>query len=157
AQGLARFEHLAPGMHSFRLAKDATDMMAMFAAARGGGDSDEASWQTVEVTDLASGALKLFKQPTAALRGVVRENGLPLAGARVSVREGSQETESDAAGDAFGEMFGAVGGAAGKRSAKTDEHGAYALAELPEGQHRLSVTHKGRAVPAKIAVTLHNG
>jgi hypothetical protein len=155
AQGLVHFDHLAPGTHSFRLAKDKGPMGMFMAGSRDSGE--DVPWQTFEVVDRAAGALKLVKQPTAALRGVVRENGLPLAGARVSFREGTEENEADAATDAFGDMMGVVGGGANKRSAKTDEQGGYSLAELPEGQHRLSVTHKGRAVPAKFALTLRNG
>lgn len=158
AQGLARFDHLAPGTHSFRLGKDGGAMGMFLAQARArGGNQDDESWTTVDVADRALVPLRLAKKPSASLTGVVRENGVPLAGARVAFREGvGAENERDLAESMMGEMLGGLGGGNG-RSGKTDDRGIYTLNELPEGEHRLQITHKGRAMPARVAVTLRNG
>ncbi len=155
AKGLAHFEHLPPGSHAFRLGASASPMEEMMARMRDT-EADAAGWQGVEVADRGVAALRLQKQPTAALHGIVRENGVPLAGARVAFRDGPVQHDADPS-EAFAEMMGAVGGAIGKRSGKTDDFGAYAISELPAGEHHLQITHKGRAQPARLAIVLRNG
>ena len=160
AAGAVRYEQLAPGSHRFRLAASANPMERMMISVRvegGEGGGDEDTWQVVEVADGGAHELRLVKQPRASLRGVVRENGAPLEGARVSFREGPVGGARDEAQQAVVDMMGAVGGGAASRSVKTDEQGVYALAELPEGEHRLQVTHRGRAMPASMVVTLRTG
>ncbi len=161
AQGLARFERVAPGAHGFRLGKDAGPMGMMLAQMRDRAESGaEVPWQTVEVVDRANATLRLTKAATAALHGVVRENGLPLVGARVAFTEGvgDVEGERDMAERMMGDMLGGLaGGGGGGRNGKTDERGAYALKELPDGAHRLRITHKGRAMPTLFPVVLQNG
>jgi protocatechuate 3,4-dioxygenase beta subunit len=152
ARGVVRFEHLAPGQHGFRLGKDGGPMGMMMAQARGDTDSTEV-WENVQVADRAVATVRLGKQPTATLRGVVRENGVPLAGARVVLRSGDAEEGQELA-EQLGAMMGAGGGS---HSGKADDSGVYTLAELPEGEHRLVITHKSRAMPTRLPVTLRNG
>jgi hypothetical protein len=86
------------------------------------------------------------------LRGVVRENGVPLVGARVAFVEGSG---TDAGRDVAESMVGTMLG--GSRSAKSVDGGGYKLSDLPEGEHRLRVTHRDRVMPAVVPVRLQNG
>ena len=70
----------------------APSRIAVFAVSGASGNANtspaaEVPWQDVEVADHAVAALRLVKQATATLRGIVRENGLPLADARVTFRE----------------------------------------------------------------------
>jgi protocatechuate 3,4-dioxygenase beta subunit len=172
AQGLARFENLAPGTHQFRLA--AADgmggmgrMFQMRMGGRNGGQNGgpaapvEEPWTAVVVADQQTTAVKLTKKPTATLRGIVRENGTPLAGARVAFREGPATGEGDAMQDAFGGMAeafgGGGGGGRGGRNQRTDDLGNYEMRELPEGEHRLRVTHGSRAMPTMVTIFLRNG
>jgi len=160
AQGVVRFDHLAPGPHEFRLGEAGGAMAAMMMRMRERGEqAAEAGWQSVAVADKATATLRLTKQPTATLRGFVRENGVPLAGARVTFREGPGAADEREGPEA---MFGGMmenfgGGNTGPRNGKTDDQGAYQLKELPEGEHRLQITHKGRAMPARAAIVLRNG
>lgn len=162
AAGSVRFERLAPGTQKFRLAKADGQLGAIFSRIEESqnGQKPGRPWSEVTVTDEGTATLRLVKQPTASLRGVVLENGQPLAGARVTFREGSGgDSAAELGENAFGEMmesFG-TGVTGGKRNGKSDERGAYQLAELPEGAHRLRITHKGRAMPVTVAVTLVNG
>jgi protocatechuate 3,4-dioxygenase beta subunit len=162
AKGVARFERLAPGSHAFRIAaaNDAMGMMMVQVRDRAHGErgeSEDASWRTVDIADRAEASVQLVKQPTASLRGVVRENGAPVAGARVSFRERSGDEEDRMREEVMADVMGIAGGGAGARNGKTDERGAYALAELPEGEHALQITWKGRAMAARVPVVLRNG
>ncbi|HZN38575.1 MAG TPA: carboxypeptidase regulatory-like domain-containing protein [Planctomycetota bacterium] len=154
ANGIARFQRLAPGAHAFRLGKNDGPMGLVFGQMRqGGAAAAEIPWQTVDVVDRAEATLLLTKLPSALLRGVVRENGLPLAGARVAFVEGLGTDESrDVAGSVMGAMLGG-----GSRNAKSGEDGTYKLSELPEGEHRLHVTHRDRAMRTVVVVRLQNG
>ncbi len=158
ANGLTRFEHLTPGAHGFRLGRAAGPLGAFLPNA--GGDGTEVPWSNVDVVDLATATLRLTKAASATLRGVVRENGLALVDARVAFRQGpatAPGNDREAAEAMMGEMLGAVGGGGGKRNTKTDERGAYQLSELPEGEHRLYITHKGRAMPTTVPLVLRLG
>jgi protocatechuate 3,4-dioxygenase beta subunit len=156
AQGLARFQHLLPGAHAFRLGRDGATINALLQ----GRDEDQgAAWTPTDVVDLAVANVRLQKAASASLRGFVRENGIALADARVSFRKGAAGGEDPrAAAEAmFGEMLNQGGGNAGKRNGKTSEQGAYSLSELPEGQHRIVITHKGRAMPMSVPIVLRLG
>lgn len=175
AQGLARFENLTPGGHQFRLGAangGMGGMGRMFAMRMGGqngganaqGAPAEEPWTPATIADQQTTAVKLTKKPTATLRGIVRENGVALAGARVAFRDGPAAGEGDAMQDAFGGMAEAFGGGGrggrgggGGRNQRTDDMGVYQMAELPEGEHRLRVTHGSRAMPTTVTVFLRNG
>lgn len=163
AEGIARFAHLAPGSHTFRIAADGGGFAAMFGAGMrarvGEAEPDEAPVEKVEIADRASVEVTLTKASTATLQGLVRENGVPLAGARVSFVEGpgdGTEKPEDVASRAVGDMMSQFGGGA-KGRGKTAEDGRYQLAELPPGQHRLRITHKERALPTELPITLREG
>lgn len=158
AQGIARFEFLAPGTHQFRLGKEGGGFGRMMrrgnrgnAAADGAATPAEGEqpWQPVEVADKATAALRLVAQPTSTLRGIVRENGVPLADALVTFREGPAAGGGDPMADALGglaERFAgrAGGGGGASRSPRSDEQGLYQLRDLPAGEHHLRVTHGSR-------------
>lgn len=161
ADGVARFAHLAPGKHAFRLAEPggAGGPFGFAMRMAGQGKSGDEHWLEAEVADGATVPLTLTKAPTAILHGVVRENGRPLADARVAFVEGpgSEATAPDEiAGQVVGEMLGQFGGGS-KQQDKSGDDGSYRLAELPPGQHRLRITHKQRALPSEMSVTLREG
>ncbi|MEZ6036232.1 MAG: carboxypeptidase-like regulatory domain-containing protein [Planctomycetota bacterium] len=182
--GVTRFAHLAPGEHGFRLATGGGGLldMAMRSAntrvrVRRTDDSafdsqqwnsavdvdaapepEEAAWQTVAVADQATAAVTLTKATAAVLTGVVRENGAPLAEAKVQFAEGPGAGAEDMVQDMVGGIFSQLGGGNGsKRNTKSDERGVYRLADLPPGEHRLRITHSDRAMTTTVAVTLQQG
>lgn len=168
-KGVARFEHLAPGDHRFRLAQRGGGggqfpggaIQARVRGLNGQPPAADAGWQTVSVADGATAALQLDKKATAVLHGIVRENGAPLAGARVAFVEGADggdDPQGQRIEDAMaGFLPPGAGGGAGGRSTQSGDDGAYRLAELPPGVHRLRVTSRERVMPAVVAVTLRAG
>jgi protocatechuate 3,4-dioxygenase beta subunit len=159
-EGRAVFERLAPGTHAFRPGSRSAgpDIMAAWRD-MAGGSRDETGWQNVEVTDGSVAALELRPKPASSLTGLVRENGAPLAGARIAFQEGAGEN-ADPANElvaAMGDLGGMGGMGAGGRNVRTDADGRYRLKDLPPGEHRLQVSHKDRAMPATVRITLREG
>lgn len=168
ASGVARFEHVAPGEHEFKLGgRGAMAQMAgsiafeLRAGTQAGANED---WSKVIVADQGLATLELGKAAVATLAGFVRENGVPLAGAQVNFVKGTGEGEADAGvnqaieatlGDLAGASFG--GRARGSSRGPTDDTGAYELSNLPLGEHRLRITHRERAAPTTVRISLRAG
>ena len=163
-QGLATFERLSPGEHRFRLSKrrgggggpDLGMFEARMTSALGRPAGADEGWQVVMVEDGAKVAVELKKSATASLRGIVRENGVPLAGARIAFLEGAEDAPSENGMEGrIAEMMGNMGGQG--RGGRADKDGAYELKELPAGLHRLRVTARERVMPSTVSVTLRLG
>lgn len=168
ADGRVRFENLAIASYRVRIAPQGPRLPAQFRVEGmpqlplGGGD---AGWTDVVVAaDRETVEVTLTKAATATLTGIVRENGLPLADARVAFVAGPARGDAAEAGaegaamemvEGVFEQFAPGGG--GGRSARTDQGGAFTLKELPEGTHRLRVTHRGRAMPFEVPIVLRLG
>ncbi len=161
AQGMARFANQTPGPHELRLAADGGPMrFARRIEGMGqlGGATEPAAWIQVAVVDRETVRASLVRSATARLSGVVRENGVALAGARVSFVAGAGD--ADGGGAAVGAALQGVMerfAQGGSTQARTGDDGAFALSELPAGQHRLRVTHPSRAMPTEVAVALALG
>lgn len=169
--GTARFDHLAPGEHRFRLGQrgggpfggmDLGPGVAMRVAADvagGRGRNEDPDWRTVAVADATVSEVRLQKAATATISGVVRENGMPLAGVRIAFVEGAEDADAARAGieARVAEAFGDFGGGGRGRTARTGDDGAFQLKELPAGAHRLRVTANGRAMPTTVPVVLQLG
>lgn len=167
ADGRVRFANLAVASYRVRIAPQGPRLPAQLRVegmpqldfGGDGGWTDvvvAADRETVEVT--------LTKAATATLTGIVRENGVPLADARVAFVAGAARTDVAEAGaegaaremvEGMFEQFGQSGG--GGRSARTDQSGAFTLKELPEGAHRLRISHRGRAMPFEVPIVLRLG
>ncbi|MCU0865950.1 MAG: carboxypeptidase-like regulatory domain-containing protein [Planctomycetes bacterium] len=162
ADGTATFERLAPGEHRFRLAVGrggGRDFAAMAERFGGGGGADGElpsgpEWQSVVVADEATARVELKQAPAAALRGFVRDQGQPVAGARVSFVNGDG---SDDRGGDMGQMMAEFGGGNRGRSVRSGDDGSFELKNLPAGNHRLRVTVSGRAMPAVVPIGLGFG
>lgn len=162
ANGVAQFANLVPDLHDFRIAANRSGMgfAAQFAGGNRGGGDDRA-WQSVDVEDQETSDLSLTKDPAATLTGIVRENGVPLEDATVSFQKGATggsggALDEEAIGAMMGLLGGGAGGAGGSRT-KSDEEGLYLLTDLPAGEHSVRVSHKGRAMPSTMTVTLQDG
>src|SRR5690606_12519775 len=130
---------LVPGPHRFRVSRSVADASTLFGF--GGPDDDEAdAWETVEVADGATVTLRLREAPSAAVTGVVREDGMPLVGATVSFVRAEPGRDRD---DGQSVDFG--GGA----SAETDDGGRYELSDLPAGHYAVRVDHPARRMTAR--------
>jgi protocatechuate 3,4-dioxygenase beta subunit len=164
-QGLAVFEHLVPGAHKFRLARrgggaaEVAQFRARMLGDQGQAPAADEGWDVVQVDDGARATLRLTKAPTASLRGIVRENGVPLAGARVTFAEGVEDRGAGGALEQqMGEMIGEFGnGGRSGRSARTGQDGSYQFTELPEGAHRLRISTRERVMPSVVQVSLRFG
>ncbi|MEZ5966126.1 MAG: carboxypeptidase-like regulatory domain-containing protein [Planctomycetota bacterium] len=149
--GRVVFERLPPGEHGFRLRDGGEGPMIRFgnmSGSFGGGESKSATWESVEVVDEVRTSVRITKAPPAQLSGVVRENGVPLAHARVTFQRG--------AGDG-GDLRFLFVGADGGKSAETDGEGRYTFEGLVAGEHRLRITHDDRAMSTTVPVTLAIG
>ena len=166
-QGLATFERLAPGEHKFRLGKAGGRGTVEFVQqrmreAQGQTAPAETDWLVVTVADGGREALQLTKAATATLRGIVRENGVPLVGARIAFVEGAEDRSAEGGieqriTEMMGDMGGPGGGGGRGRNGRTGDDGSYQLAELPEGQHRLRITTRERVMAAVVPVLLRTG
>lgn len=168
ADGVARFEHVTPGEHEFKLGGGGGGVQIAGGFAMNMRIGTQAAptddWSKVTVADQGVATLELGKAAVATLAGFVRENGVPLAGAQVSFVKGTGEGEADAGpnqvleatlGDFAGASFG--GRARGNSRGRTDDAGAYELSNLPLGEHRLRITHRERAVPTTVRISLRAG
>lgn len=152
-RGVARFAHLVPGGHVFGLGNEPEESGGVRTSVRvnDSEDEDEAGWSSAVVGEGGHVELTLVKPPTASLSGVVRENGVALARATVTFAQGEQGDMEEEIAERMTQQLG------GGNRAKCDRDGFYEFDELPAGQHRLRIQHRDRAMPAIVAVTLHEG
>ncbi len=157
ANGFLRFEHLSPGTHGFALGGKTDGFTITF----GGAGTDASDpFTSVDVVDGQTATVRLQAEPHARVHGVVRENGLALAGARVTFVEGVAGDQDASAGIAQMVMQGAMsqfGGSEASGTTRADDDGAYELVAVESGAHRLSVMHKDRAMPTLVSVQLRDG
>ncbi|MEO6597203.1 MAG: carboxypeptidase regulatory-like domain-containing protein, partial [Planctomycetota bacterium] len=153
ASGRVTFAQLAPGQHRFQISAGRSAEEFGMPGTRSAA-ADEPGWQSLDVTDGSVQALALEQQPQASLSGVVRENGLPLAGARVGFVRGTSAA-SDPNAQRQEMMMRQFEGSAG--AVVTDDAGHYELKGLPAGEHGLQVTHENRVMPASAPVSLRIG
>lgn len=139
ADGEALFANLSPGSHGFRVAAPGSDRpvgMVIRGMAPSGAD-----WDVVNLVGEEEQELVLQMPPRSILSGTVREDGRPLAGALVSLREDSPS----------GRMAANFGNS---NRATTDGDGRFELGETNLGAHVLTVDHTSRAMPYELDVML---
>jgi len=160
ARGEVRFTRLAPGTHRFRTAKESGMGGIVFATA---GES-RANWTDVELEHGVERTVDLVHESGRTVYGTVRQDGEPLAAARVELTrrrtEGASGAESramltvgayDVSGGASSSVI-ALGG--GDQSDRTDGEGRYSIEGVAPGEYTLSVTHASRAAPARFDVVV---
>ena len=158
--GTAQFTNLTPDLHEFRLSTKDDGMPFVYSIDFGSDNqSNQESWQAIEVLDEETAQVVLTQSPTASITGFVRENGIALKNATVTFQKGQGNDRNDLMmleASGLGEMMGRMGGGRSSRS-KTADDGSYSLTNLPVGEHTLRVTHKSRAMPTKVLVTVNDG
>ncbi|MCP3914127.1 MAG: hypothetical protein GY711_01060 [bacterium] len=143
--GVAVYEHLEPGLHKFRIDDDNESSGGMLIAFTANGEQKaETGWESVEVTDGEEYELTLVAPGRGTLSGIIREDGVPLASATISI---SEETASP-----FGHMLGAGG-----PTVRTDSQGRYELDDLKPADYTLRVTHALRAMPYETELAIVEG
>ncbi len=155
ASGRAHFSHLEPGVHSFRIADskgpsggfvgdgEAVVMMA------GGGGSDAEPWTEVLVAEGSEEAVELEASPRGILDGRVRESGVVLAGATMTLsprKEGSPELGG----------FDPHGFFGGGEKVRTDGDGFYSFEGVKPGEYTLEVSHPSRVLPTELELEIRD-
>ncbi len=166
--GVARFRHLPPGDHHFKLAGSGGDRpfsisyrasMRISGATRSDNSFDPvaAGYESVHVAEGSTATLQLTKAPTATCTGIVRENGVPLSRATVTfVRGQPQKAEPGAAMAA--ELTTRLSALDNRGvNGRTDAEGRYQLEDVEAGEHRIRVTHRDRSMATELPVTLVAG
>ena len=165
-EGVTTFEKLTPGEHKFRIASsNQNPMQGMFGGGnrRGGGGgggatTPEAEWTVVQIVDEQRSEVTLSKAASATLAGIVRENGMPVSGARVQFVKGASDEPQQASSDPVADLMRPAGAQfGGARGERTDGEGRYTLKELPAGAHRIRVSLDGRSMPLTAQVVLRLG
>ncbi|MEM7199179.1 MAG: carboxypeptidase-like regulatory domain-containing protein [Planctomycetota bacterium] len=158
ARGVAQFERLAPGEHEFRLRRQRKSPVRTAVMVSTATPKDE-GWEKVTVLDGDTAALTLVRPPSGELAGVVRENGRPLSRATVTLVEGTADQGTDGLTAELSQQLSerVAGMVGGGTQGKTDRDGAYTLSDVPVGTHRLRVSHRDRAMPALVEVTVREG
>lgn len=162
ATGHVSFEFLVPGAHRFKLARNsAAGGRAVFVDSRvsvSGSEPVEPGWEEITVRDGEAAELTLMQPVTGELTGVVRENGLPLARARIRFVPGTGRSET-AAHAMVAEVTGGLAEMISGRgsSVRTDGVGRYHLKELSAGEHRLRITHADRVMSSIVSVMIVGG
>jgi protocatechuate 3,4-dioxygenase beta subunit len=133
--GIARFDALAPGMHSFRTCDGPARAMK----------SGAVPWVPVTVADRSSAEVTLTAPARARFFGVVTEGGVALARARMRLverrEEGSEdEEEEDVALDAV-----------------TDREGRFEFENVRAAQYELWIAHSTRRMAERFPITLLEG
>jgi protocatechuate 3,4-dioxygenase beta subunit len=147
AEGLARFEALAPGVHGFRLAPEESQLESWNESGEQN-QPPEAAWQELVVAEAGEQVLDLLAPSRGSLFGRVREGGSPLAEAVVKL---VPYVEGEEQGWTWS------GGAQDPTSCETGPDGRYRIENRPCGEYRVLVSHAARRMPAEFRVALAPG
>jgi protocatechuate 3,4-dioxygenase beta subunit len=161
SKGEVLVAHLEVGRHKFRLAEDGgpqgmrVGRSAAFVV-NGADDAEEPGWTAVEVLEGAEAAVALQTVPRGSLSGIVREGGVLLAGATLSLEVDNGEEDGAAMFSGRALRIGGFGGA-GNSDERTDGEGGYEFEGRKPGKYKLTVEHAARAMPASFPVELRAG
>ena len=152
SEGLAVFENLEPGSHSFRLT-DSASADGAFASVDtvifAGGSGDDEEWSPVQVLEGEQAELTLRARPSGALTGRVRESGKLLAGATITLERADRDQ------DASPRLL--LPGMSGGPTGKSDGEGRYRIDDVKEGRYTVSVEHPTRRMPQEYALEVREG
>jgi len=150
SSGRVLFAHLEPGLHSFRISDskgpDAGFMgegeAVVMLAGMGGGNNVE-PWTEVQVAEGSEEAIQLSASPRGRLEGRVREAGVVLAGATLSLSPRKEES-AELGGFDPSHIFG------GAEKARTDGDGYYSFDGVKPGEYTLEVSHPSRVLSTEL-------
>ena len=163
AKGLVRFEHLATGLHGFRLGDRPSGgggfTIGLNIGTRGSSDKKDEGWKDLEVFDEKLSHLTLTRTGFGMLGGIVRENGVPLRGAKVKLVPGRKDADGRGEMEELMALTEQLEGmlSGGTSSGKTSKSGRYKIDKVPVGEHRLRITHANRLMPTIVPVKIELG
>lgn len=157
SEGLAFAANLEAGTHGFRVAEPGAGGgfrmgRAMVMTAELGGDGAD-GWSNVEVLEGQESKLELQTVARASLAGTVREAGLALAGASLSLEQDDGDAEFGGRGLPRGLRLSGMGGA----DARSSGQGEYLIEGRKPGKYKLVVEHALRAMPESFPLELREG
>jgi protocatechuate 3,4-dioxygenase beta subunit len=149
-RGEAKFVHLEPGLHRFRLAKGSGEGFfsghgGAFAVRVGGFDGGGRGWVEAEVAEGATTEIEIRAPLEVAVEGRVREAGESLSGATVELARADEE--DDLPRMPFG---------GGGPSVQTDGQGRYRIEDVEPGEYTLTVRHPSRAMESEELVVVRD-
>ncbi|MEZ5979385.1 MAG: carboxypeptidase regulatory-like domain-containing protein [Planctomycetota bacterium] len=163
SSGEARFSRLAPGTHRFRPSTEQRGnglFLMSFDDGSGAGDGG-GTWTDVVVEHGSDETVVLVHDAGTSVVGTVRQDGLPLVGARVSLKKKRSGADGDERSRAVAVVMDSDAGGfvdfGGGPSAKTNGEGHYRLEGVQPGDYELRVTHPDRASPDSRDVTIVGG
>jgi uncharacterized GH25 family protein len=160
AQGQAIARNLEAGKHRFRVSEGEGEGGMRFGGAYmmagiDGGEAGDKGWSEVEVLEGQQATLELESVARASLTGVVREAGVPLAGASLTLEEEADDDSEFAGG--FGRMRMSAIGMGPGGDARSSGQGEYSLEGRKPGKYKLTVEHALRAMPSSFPIELREG
>lgn len=151
SQGRIYFANLEPGVHGFRVVpSDGGGSPGGGRVRVGPGGSDAGPslpWTEVRVVDGAEAELVLALPELARVHGRVREDGVPLVGATLTLRP-------LASGELDEVDVGGPGGGGGAPRKRSDGEGEYAFEGILAGTYELVVEHRSRSFPTTVEFTV---
>ena len=145
AQGQVSFKNLAPGDYECVVkVPGESPMDELTIVMEDGNEVDPSAGEGTRVTVLEGETVevRLYAPTLATIEGIIREDGVPLVGARVSIgTDGSMGLS----------MFG------GGPSDRTDAKGFYQLKDVKPGTKNLIIEHAQRVMPVEFEETIVEG
>jgi len=156
-EGEILFSHLETGTHAFRIDEGGSNPFGMVTIESvieitGAASAVPEGWDQVEVVEAETATLTLVAAPRGSLIGRLREAGLDLAGATISLHPERADGQAD--------MMGALvlpGMGGGEESARTDGDGFYEILDLKVGDYVLAVEHPTRHMVEEFEVSIREG
>ncbi len=148
--GLAVFDGLPAGTYEVRAMRNAGQP---FSRRRTVGD-EQSEWQTVELATSARVRFDYLLPTSATVKGVLRLDGQPAAGARISIVPEANADQSEGS-IVIQDQFAGFGNQPGTDT--TDSEGRFEVADLAAGSAAALIRHEDLSMPARVALEVETG
>ena len=103
----------------------------------------------------ATTSIVLEVPTSASVRGIVTVRGSVVAQAEVEFLQGEKGSDGEAFRSMVPDRMAAFMG--GTRKTRSDDHGRFRFADVPQGRHRVRVRRSGGALPHEVLVDIFEG